>query len=154
MNVMNYQDYDVIMDVFNAIENNKFDEAKECLDAKFSSVVLKEPVGGEEFLDYYRRIKEGMPDAKFEIVDLTSDGETFKAKIKINGTHTETIPSLKKGWRALKPTGKKVNSIVTTVEFLLRSERIMEIRNLKEDKGVVAGLLGKLDLLPKNYSSN
>lgn len=154
MNVMNYQDYDVIHDVFNAIEKENFDEAKECLDSKFSTVVLKKQVRGDEFLDYYRRIKEGMPDAKFEIVDLTSDGETFKAKIRINGTHTETIPSLKKGWKALKPTGKKINSIVTTVEFLLRSERIMEIRNLKEDKGVVAGLLDKLELLPKNYTSN
>lgn len=154
MNVMNYQDYDVILDVFNAIDKNDFEEAKGYLDSKFSAVILKQPVKGEEFLDIYRRIKEGIPNAKFEIVDLTSDGETFKAKIKISGTHTATIPSLKKGWKALKPTGKKINSIVTTVEFLLRSERIMEIRNLKEDKGVVAGLLGKLDLLPKNYSSN
>lgn len=151
---MNYQDYDVILDVFNAIDKNDFEEAKGYLDSKFSAVILKQPVKGEEFLDIYRRIKEGIPNAKFEIVDLTSDGETFKAKIKISGTHTATIPSLKKGWKALKPTGKKINSIVTTVEFLLRSERIMEIRNLKEDKGVVAGLLGKLDLLPKNYSSN
>ena len=154
MNVMNYQDYDVILDVFDAIDKNNFEEAKGYLDSKFSAVVLKQPVKGEEFLDIYRRIKEGMPDAKFEIVDLTSDGETFKAKIKITGTHTKTIPSLKKGWKALKPTGKKIDSIVTTVEFFLRSDRIMEIRNLKEDKGVVAGLLDKLKLLPKNYSSN
>ncbi|MBK8312300.1 MAG: hypothetical protein IPL04_16735 [Chitinophagaceae bacterium] len=41
MNVMNYQDYDVILDVFKAIEKDKFDEAKDCLDAKFSSVILK-----------------------------------------------------------------------------------------------------------------
>ena len=89
MNVMNYQDYDVILDMFKAIEKDKFDEAHECLDGKFSSVILRKEVKREEYLDIYRRIKEGMPDAKFEIVDLTSDGETFKAKLKIKGTHTQ-----------------------------------------------------------------
>ena len=99
---MNYQDYDVILDVFKAIEKDKFDEAKDCLDAKFSSVILKKPVKAEEYVEVYRRIKEGMPDAKFEIIDLTSDGDTFKAKLKITGTHTHTMPALTKGWKSMK----------------------------------------------------
>lgn len=151
---MNYQDYDVILNVFDAIEHNKFDEAKDCLDGKFSSVILKQRVTGEEFIDVYRRIKEGMPDAKFEIVDLSSDGETFKAKLRIKGTHSETFPAMKKGWKGMKKTGKKVNKIVTSVEIVLRSDKIMEIRNLNENKGVVVGLLDELKLLPKSYSRN
>ncbi len=154
MNVMNYQDYDVILNVFNAIGKDRFEEAQECLDGKFSSVILMKEVSGDEYLDIYRRIKEGMPDAKFEIVDLTSDGETFKAKIKIKGTHSQTMPALKKGWKSLKKTGKKINKIVTSVEIVLRSDKIMEIRNLTPGKGVAAGLLDELNLLPKNYSKN
>jgi len=151
---MNYQDYDVILDVFKAIEKDKFEEAQECLDGRFRSVILKKEVKGEEYLELYRRIKEGMPDAKFEIVDLTSDGETFKAKLKIKGTHTHTMPSLKKGWKSSKKTGKKINKIVTSVEIVLRSDKIMEIRNLKPGNGVAAGLLDELNLLPKSYSKN
>lgn len=154
MNVMNYQDYDVILDVFKAIEKDNFDEAQECLDGKFSSVILKKTMKAEEYIEVYRRIKEGMPDAKFEIIDLTSDGETFKANLKITGTHTHTMPALAKGWKSMKKTGKKINMIVTSVEIVLRSDKIMEIRNLNPEKGVAAGLLEGLDLLPKDYSKN
>jgi predicted ester cyclase len=154
MNVMNFQDYDVIQLVFDAIEKENISEAQDCLTDNFKSVVLRQDVSRDEFLEIYRRIKEGIPDIKFIIMDLTSDGETFKANVKITGTHTQTIPSLKKGWKSMKPTGKKINKIVTAVEIVLRSDRIMEIRNLDGSKGVIAGLLNELQLLPKNYSLN
>jgi hypothetical protein len=154
MNVMNYQDYDVILNVFDEIEKDKFDDAQECLAGNFTSIILKELVKAVEYLEVYRRIKKGMPDAKFELLDLTSDGETFKVKIKIKGTHSHVIPSLKKGWKMMKPTGKKINKIITTVEIVLRGDKIMEIKNLKENKGVISGILDELKLLPKNYSSN
>lgn len=151
---MNFQDYDVILHVFEAIEKKHFDEAQDCLDGGFSSVILNEKVSGDEYLEIYRRIKEGIPDAKFNIVDLTSDGETFKAKVKITGTHSNVIPSLRKGWKAMKPTGKKVNKIITAVEITLRSDKIMEIRSLETKRGVIAGLLDELRLLPKSYAAN
>lgn len=154
MNVMNYQDYDVILHVFEAIEKKKFEEAQEYLDSNFSTMILRERVSGDEFLDVYKRIKEGMPDAKFRIVNLSSDGEVFRAKIKITGTHKESIPSLKKGWKVMKPTGRKVNKIITSLEIRLRGDKILEIRNLDAKKGVISGLLDELHLLPRNYSVN
>lgn len=154
MNVMNYQDYDVILNVFEAIEKERFNEAKEYLDGNFSTTILREKVSGDEFLDVYKRIKEGMPDAKFRIINLSSDGEVFRARIKITGTHKESIPSLKKGWKVMKPTGRRVNKIITSLEIRLRGDKILEIRNLEEGKGVVAGLLDELHLLPKSYSAN
>lgn len=153
MNVMNYQDYDVILNVFAAIENDKHEDAMQCLAGKFSSVVLKNTVSKNEYLEVYHRIKEGIPNAKFKILDLTTDGETFKANIKISGTHSNTIPSPKKGWKSLKPAGHKINKIVSSVEIVLHSNQIMEIRNLDENRGVIAGLLDELQLLPKNYST-
>lgn len=154
VDVMNFQDYDSIINVFEAIEKEKFEEAEVLLDGNFSTVILKEKVSREEFLEVYRRIKEGMPDAKFRIVNLTSDGEVFRAKVKVSGTHKQPIPSLKKGWKAMKPTGKKVNKIITSVEILLRGDKILEIRNRDEKKGVIACLLDELDLLPRNYYAN
>lgn len=151
---MNYQEYDVIQELFDAIENENLVEAQECLAGNFSSVILKKSVKGEEFIEVYRRIKEGMPDAKFKIVDLTTDGESFKANVKITGTHSKTIPSLRKGWRAMKPTRIKINTIVTSVEIILRGKQIMEIRNIDEERGVISGLLDQLKLLPKGYSKN
>jgi predicted transcriptional regulator len=150
---MNYQEYDVIQELFDAIEKENLVEAQECLAGNFSSIILKKSVKGEEFIEVYRRIKEGMPDAKFSIVDLTTDGESFKAKIKITGTHSKSFPSLMKGWRAMKPTRRKVNTVVTSVEIVLRGKQIMEIRNIDEEKGIVAGLLDQLKLLPKSYSN-
>jgi len=152
MNVMNYQDYDVILDVFDSFEKENPDQIQEHFDAGFRSVVLNETAKREEYIELYRRIKEGMPDAKFKILDLTSDGETFKAKIKITGTHSKTIPSLKKGWRPMKATGKKINKIITSLEFIIRNNRILEIKPVENRKGFFAGLLAELQLLPKSYS--
>ena len=154
MNVMNYQEYDVIQDLFDAIEMENLELAQECLTGNFSSVILKKSVKRTEFIEVYRRIKEGMPDAKFTIVDLTTDGETFKADVKITGTHTKTIPSLMKGWKSMKPTRKKINTVVTTVEIVLKGNQILEIRNVDAERGVIAGLLDQLQLLPKKYSAN
>ena len=154
MDEMNYQYYEVIEQVFNAIANKDIDKAQEYLDGNFKSVVLNKTVSGDEYLDVYRRIKEGMPDAKFQIKDLTSDGDTFKANIKITGTHSHTMPALRKGWKSFKPTGKRVNKVITSVEVVLRGNRILEIRNLEENKGVISGLLSELELLPKKYSLN
>ena len=154
MNVMNFQEYDVIQDLFDAIENENMEQAQDCLTGNFSSMILKKSVKGNEFIEVYRRIKEGMPDAKFTIVDLTTDGETFKANVKITGTHTKTIPSLMKGWKSMKPTRKKINSVVTSVEIILKGNQILEIRNVDAKKGVIAGLLDQLQLLPKKYSVN
>lgn len=154
MNVMNYQEYDVIEHVFEAIQNERMDEAQECLDGNFKSMILNKTVSRDEYLEVYRRIKEGIPNARFKIVDLSTDGETFKANIKITGTHTHAIPPLKKGWKTMKPTGKRINKVVSSVEIVLRGNRIMEIRNLDEHKGVISGLLDELKLLPKSYSKN
>jgi hypothetical protein len=154
MDVMNYQEYDVIQELFDAIAKENLAEAQECLAGNFSSVILRKSVKGEEFLEIYRRIREGMPDVKFKVVDITTDGESFKAKVKITGTHSKTIPSLMKGWRSMKPTRKKINGIVTSVEIILRGKQIMEIRNLDENRGVISGLLDQLKILPKSYSHN
>ncbi|MEO7444473.1 MAG: ester cyclase [Ferruginibacter sp.] len=154
MNEMNYQDYDVILDVFKAFQEQKMDEASNCLDPNFKSVILNEQVKKEEYVEMYRRIKEGMPDAKFTIVDLMSDGDVFKLKIKVTGTHTGVMPSMKKGWKTSKPTGKKINKIVTSLEIVLRGSNIYEIRNCVEGKGIVSGVLDGLHLLPKSYSAN
>ncbi|MBI1341872.1 MAG: hypothetical protein GC171_02940 [Terrimonas sp.] len=154
MNVMNFQDYDVIFNVFQALEKRHMEAASECLDGNFKSEILKQPVGATQFLELFRRVKEGMPDARFTIEDLTSDGETFKAKIKISGTHTHIIPSLRKGWKALKPTGKRINKVEAAVELVLRGSRIVEIRNCESGKGAIAVLLQELELLPKSYSLN
>lgn len=154
MNEMNYQDYDVILDIFKAFQDKNMEEASLCLDPNFKSIVLNEQVKKDEYLDVYRRIKEGIPDAKFTIVDLMSDGDVFKAKIRVTGTHSATMPALKKGWKPYKPTGKKINKIVTSMEIVLRGSQIFEIRNCVEGRGIASGVLDSLQLLPKNYPAN
>lgn len=151
---MNFQDYEVILHVFEAMEKKKADEVRECFTGNFKSVILNEEVSVTQYLDVYNRIKEGMPDAKFTITDLTSNGDSFKANVKITGTHTHEFPPFKKGWRKLKPTGKKVSKTITAVEILLKGNRILEIKNLNSGNGVVAGMLDELHLLPKSYHCN
>lgn len=154
MNVMNYQEYEVIQDFFSAVEKADQQAARDCLTGNFTSVVLKRRVSAQEYLEVYSRIKEGIPNVTFKVENLTTDGEIFKANLKITGTHTKTIPSLRKGWHVMKPTQKKVNKIITSIGIILRGNQIMEIRNLENDNGIFFGLLSQLKLLPKNYSAN
>ena len=55
MNVMNYQEYDVILNVFDAIEKDKFDDAQECFARNFTSIILKkEAKAGLQNLSIYQ----------------------------------------------------------------------------------------------------
>ncbi len=154
MNLMNYLDYNVVIDVFDALENEQYELAEKKLDNKFNSTILKKEVSKSEFVEMYRKIKEGMPDAVFSIENLILNGDSLIAKVKVTGTHTHQMPSLKKGWKASKATGKKVNKIVSTIEIIMKGSKILEIRNVVENKGIAAGILNELDLLPKSYSLN
>jgi predicted ester cyclase len=154
MNLMNYLDYNVVIDVFEALQNEQYDLAEKRLDNKFNSIILNEEVSKSEFVAMYKKIKEGMPDAHFSVEDLMLNGDSLFAKIKITGTHTHKMPAFKKGWKSGQATGKKVNKIVSTIEVIMKGNKILEIKNVKQNNGVAAGLLNELNLLPKNYSLN
>ncbi|MBS4043263.1 MAG: ester cyclase [Chitinophagaceae bacterium] len=154
MNLMNYLDYNVIIDVFDAFEKEEYDLAEKRLDNKFNSTILDKEVSKTEFVELYKKIKMGMPDAVFSIENLILNGDSLTGKVKITGTHTHPMPPLKRGWKSGKPTGKKINKIVSSIEVIMKGSKILEIRNVKEKKGVAAGLLNELDLLPKSYSLN
>jgi hypothetical protein len=37
---------------------------------------------------------------------------------------------------------------------VLRGDKLIQLKTLKENKGVISGILHELKLLPKNYSTN
>lgn len=154
MNLMNYLDYNIIIDVFEALQKEDYELAEKSLDNKFNSSIHSNGVSKKEFVELFRNIKIGMPDAVYAIENLILNGDSLMAKIKIAGTHTHTMPALQKGWKSYKPTGKKINKIVSSIEVIMKGDKILEIRNNKENSGVAEGLLKELELFPKNYSLN
>ena len=154
MNAMNYQDPEVINEVFKDIQKGEFENADEKLTENFRATILDKEVSKEEYLDTYKCIKEGMPDAKFTLDNMSTDGDLFKAKLKIKGTHSQKIPSLRAGVKSIKATGKKINAVLGELRFRLRGERIIEIDSPEGKKGIMKNLLKHLNLEPKKFYKN
>jgi predicted ester cyclase len=153
INAMNYQDPTVIDEVFKDIQKGEFESADEKLTDNFKSTIMDKEVSKEEYLETYKCIAVGMPDVKFSLNNMSTDGDVFKAKLRIRGTHTKRIPSIHGGVKSIKATGKKVNAYIAELRFRLRGEKIIEISNASEKKGVIKNLLRHLDLEPKKYIS-
>jgi ketosteroid isomerase-like protein len=58
MNSMDFQDYDVILHVFEAIEKKKIDEVRECFTWNFKSVILNEEVTLPNTLTFMIELKK------------------------------------------------------------------------------------------------
>ena len=68
---MNYQDPTVINEVFKDIQKGEFENADEELTENFRATILDKEVSKEEYLDTYKCMKEGMPDAKFSLDNMS-----------------------------------------------------------------------------------
>lgn len=136
----------VINEVFNALEAGKFEIAGNNLSDNFSTMLMEKKINKPQYLETYRSLLQGIPDLKLNIQDVTAVGGNVKAKLVLSGTHSKPIPAMKNAWLEVKPTGKKIDGLVSDLEIVMKDDRIEEIRNVGQNKGMMTGLLNKLGL--------
>jgi predicted ester cyclase len=152
MNVYNLQNHHVIQEAINVILQGEEHELSDVFSNSFNTTVLKKEVGLKKYVEIFKKLQEAIPDLKVEVEDLIMDGDIFKAKLKVTGTHKNEMKSLKRGWHNMKATDTKINKVVSSIEVSLKGNKVDEIKHIDENNGFVSGLLRELDLLPKSYN--
>ena len=67
-------------------------------------------------------------------------------KLKVSGTNSHAIPALMKGWHEIPATHKKVDGLTMDLEIILKDDKIEEIRNANNAKGLFVSLLEHLGM--------
>lgn len=144
----------LINEVFFDIETGKFERANAVLADDFRAFLLGKEVNRPIYISAFRSLRQGIPDLKFTIQNVKMNGDKVIAKLKITGTNSHSIPALMKGWHEIPATNKKVDGLLAELEITLKDDRIEEIRNVKNTRGIFVSLLENLGLDYKKFQEN
>jgi predicted ester cyclase len=145
---------ELITEVFTDIESGKFERATAILADDFRALLLGKEVNRPIYLSALHSLRQGIPDLKLTIQNVKANGNTVTAKVKITGTNSHSIPALMKGWHEIPATNKKVEGLVADLEITLKNDKIEEIRNVKNTRGMFVSLLENLGLDYKKFQEN
>lgn len=145
---------ELITEVFTDIESGKFEKANAILADDFRALLLGKEVNRPIYISALRSLRQGIPDLKLAIQNVKANGNTVTAKVKITGTNSHSIPALMKGWPEIPATNKKVEGLVADLEITLKNDKIEEIRNVKNTRGMVVSLLENIGLDYKKFQEN
>ncbi len=144
----------LITEVFTDMESGKFEEANAFLADDFRALLMGKEVNRPIYISAFRSLRQGIPDLKFTIQNVKTNGDKVTAKVKITGTNSHTIPALMKGWHEIPATNKKVEGLMADLEITLKNGKIEEIRNVKNTRGMFVSLLENLGLDYKKFQEN
>jgi predicted ester cyclase len=144
----------LISEVFTDIETGKFEQANGLLSDNFKGVLLGKEVNRPIYISAYRSLLKGIPDLKFNVQSVRTVGNKVTAKLKVSGTNSHAIPALMKGWHEIPATNKKVNGLIMDLEVTLKDDKIEEIRNTHNTRGLFVSLFENLGMDYKKYQEN
>ena len=144
----------LITGVFSNIEAGRFEKANAILSDNFRTTLLGKEVNKPVYISAYRSLLKGFPDLKFNFQSLKSEGTKATAKLKMSGTNSHAIPALMKGWHEIPATHKKIDGLTVDLEIILKDDKIEEIRNANNAKGLFVGLLEQLGMDQKKLHEN
>ena len=144
----------LINQIFIDIEAGKFEKANAILSDNFRTTLLGKEVNKPVYISAYRSLLKGFPDLKLNIQSLKSEGTKASAKLKMSGTNSRAIPALMKGWHEIPATHKKVEGLTMDLEIILKDDKIEEIRNVNNTKGLFVSLLEHLGMDYRKLNEN
>jgi hypothetical protein len=137
----------VIEEVFSDIETGMFDKASAILSDDFKSNILGKEVNKSVYISTYRSLLKGMPDLKLSVEKVKTENDgMITAKLRVSGTNSQAIPALMKGWHQIPATHKKIDGLTTDIEIKLKNDKIQEIRNARNGRGLFVSLLENMGL--------
>ena len=110
-------------------------------DAVASGGVLPQPIPMLEALNIMSGLMAGMPDMKYDIQQVTVNGNQATVKVKWGGTQTGSL-SLP-GMPSVPPTGKKV-SVKDTYILTVQGDKVSHMQVDSPADGGIPGALAQL----------
>ncbi len=107
---------------------------------------LPEPIGKEAYVAFQAMLIRALPDWKFNLQNLTIQGNTVIGASLITGTHTATLQPIQPGMPALPPTGIKVTLPVEPIKATMRGDKIARFEVTPVPGGGVPGLLAQIGI--------
>lgn len=144
----------LVNEVFNDFEAGKFDRANIILSDNFKTTLLGKEVNKPVYISAYRSLLKGFPDLRLNVQSLKSEGMKATAILKVSGTNSHAIPALMKGWREIPATHKKIDGLMMDLEIVLKNDKIEEIKNANNSKGIFISLLEHLGMDYRKLQEN
>jgi len=144
----------LINEMFYDLQTGKFERANVLIADDFRGMLLGKEVNRPIYISAYRSVLEGIPDLRITVQNISTDGSSINALVKISGTNTHAIPALMKGWQEIPATNKKVDGLITELEITIKDGKIEEIRSTHDTRGLFTGLLDNLGMDYKALHQN
>jgi predicted ester cyclase len=144
----------LISEVFTDIESGKFEKANAILSDNFRASILGKEVNRPAYISAYRSLLKGMPDLKLHVQNVKTEGNKVTAKLQVSGTNSQPIPALMNGWHEIPATNKKVEGLIMDLQITLKDDKIEEIKNAKNSRGLFVSLLENLGMDYKKFQEN
>lgn len=112
-------------------------------DAMVSGGVLPTPVPAMEALKIVGGLTTGIPDLKFDVQQVTVNGNEATVKAVWSGTQSGSLSLPMPGMPPIPPTGKKV-SVKDTYVVTVQGDKVSKMRVDSPADGGVPAMLGQL----------
>lgn len=118
-------------------------KARLTADAMASGGVLPQPMPAMEAFKLIAGLTTAFPDLKFEVEQVTVNGNQATVKATWGGTQTETLDMGMPGMPAIPPTGKKV-SVKDTYIVTVQGDKVSHIQVDSPADGGIPAMLAQL----------
>src|SRR5258708_6184927 len=119
---------EIVNEVISALERKNWETLESRLADDFTySGALPKPIQKRDFVGVQRALHSGMPDLKFNLHQVAAKGDKIICKVKLEGTHSATLPPPMEGYKPIPSTGKKVTLPEEELEFTFSGEKISNL---------------------------
>lgn len=134
----------LVTDVFSSLAKGNAEQVESVLADDFKSTVMSNTVDKSQYISAFKTLRKGIPDLQISVHDLEATGNTVHARLDFTGTHSGELASILPGFKQLSPSGKKVHAENVEVDITLKDDKIREIKNIGNGKGIFREVYSQL----------
>jgi predicted ester cyclase len=127
---------------FEALEAKDLAAISDIVADDLEFVTPVEPLDKQTFLDFLRGLFKAFPDWRFDHGPIEATGNTASTRLRMSGTHTETLELPMPGVKPVAPTAKKVVLPEQRFDYTVRGGKIVRIES---EPVPHAGIVGTLE---------